>query len=83
MGDGIIEIVVDWVNYLRDVLLWGNDDPVFPFLPQRAQNSSYHFEAVGLDRKHWSNATPIRTIFKNHSPMPDILISTRTALGTR
>jgi integrase/recombinase XerD len=25
---------------------------------------SRHFEAVGLDRKHWSTATPIRKIFR-------------------
>ncbi|MCX7178660.1 MAG: tyrosine-type recombinase/integrase [Proteobacteria bacterium] len=63
VGDEILEIVVDWVNYLRDELLWGNDDPVFPST-RREQNSSYLFEIVGIDRKHWSNATPIRTIFK-------------------
>lgn len=27
--------------------------------------SSCHFEAAGLDRKNWSTASPIRTIFKN------------------
>ena len=26
---------------------------------------SHQFEVVGLDRKHWSTASPIRTIFKN------------------
>ena len=64
VGDEILEVVVDWVSYLRDVLLWGHDDPVFPST-RRAQNSSYQFEVVGLDRKHWSNASPIRTIFKD------------------
>ena len=63
VGDEILEIVVDWVNYLHAEMLWGNDDPVFPST-RREQNSSYHFEVVGLDRKHWSNATPIRKIFK-------------------
>jgi len=27
--------------------------------------ASRHFEAVGLDRKGWSNTTPIRAIFKD------------------
>lgn len=62
VGDEIVEIVADWVNYLRDELLWGNDDPVFPST-RIAFGASKQFEVVGLDRKHWSNATPIRTIF--------------------
>jgi len=63
VGDEILEIFTDWVNYLRNELLWGNDDPVFPST-RLEQNSNYQFEAVGLSRSHWSNATPIRTIFK-------------------
>ena len=63
VGDGIIEIVVDWLNYLREVLLWGNDDPVFPST-RIAYGASKQFEVVGLERSHWSNASPIRTIFK-------------------
>ena len=63
VGDEILEIVVGWVRYLRDKMLWGNDDPVFPST-RRAQNSNYHFEVIGIDRKHWSNASPIRKIFK-------------------
>ncbi len=63
VGDKILEIVVGWVRYLRDKMLWGNDDPVFPST-RRAQNSNYHFEVVEIDRKHWSNASPIRKIFK-------------------
>ncbi|MCR4299921.1 MAG: hypothetical protein NUV75_14435 [Gallionella sp.] len=58
VGDEILEIVVDWVNYLRDELLWGNDDPVFP-ATRIAVGASRQFEVVGLDRKHWSTATPI------------------------
>jgi len=63
VGDEIQEIVVDWVKYLREEKLWGNDDPLFPST-RVAQNTNYQFEAVGLDRKHWSSATPIRKIFK-------------------
>ena len=63
VGDEILEIVVSWVNYLRDVLLWGNDDPVFSST-RIAYGASKQFEVVGLERSHWSNASPIRTIFK-------------------
>lgn len=64
VGDEIVEIVAGWVSYLRDELLWGNDDPVFP-TTRIAVGASRQFEVVGLDRKHWSTATPIRTIFRD------------------
>lgn len=63
VGDEVLEILRDWVKYLREELLWGNDDPLFPATKIEC-GASRHFEAIGLDRKCWSNATPIRTIFK-------------------
>ena len=30
VGGDIRQIVVDWVNYLRQEKLWGLDDPLFP-----------------------------------------------------
>jgi len=63
VGKEIEEIVVGWVNYLRNVKLWGNDDPLFP-ATQVAVGENQRFQVVGLERKHWSNATPIRTIFR-------------------
>jgi hypothetical protein len=64
LAQEIHEIVAEWVSYLRDENLWGNDDPLFP-ATRIAVGASHHFEAAGLARKHWSNATPIRTIFKD------------------
>lgn len=63
VGDEIRQIVVDWVNYLQHELLWGNDDPLFPSTRMEL-NSALQFQAVGLERKHWSTATPIRKIFR-------------------
>ena len=63
VGDDIRAIVVDWVQYLRRDKLWGVDDPLFPATLVMV-GESLRFEATGLDRKHWSNAGPIRTIFK-------------------
>lgn len=63
VGDEIRKIVADWVTYLRDELLWGNDDPLFPST-HMTQNADRQFVAAGLARAHWSNATPIRTIFR-------------------
>ena len=64
VGDEICGIVSEWISFLRDVKLWGNDDPLFP-ATRVAVGSSHQFEASGLKRKHWSTATPIRTIFRD------------------
>jgi hypothetical protein len=63
VGDDIRTIVADWVTYLRSEKLWGLDDPLFP-ATKVAVGDNLRFGAVGLDRKHWSSASPIRTIFK-------------------
>jgi integrase len=64
VGEDIPRIVVDWVNYLRKEKLWGLDDPLFP-ATKIVIGDSRHFVASGLDRKHWSSASPIRKIFKD------------------
>jgi integrase len=64
VGDDIRQIVVDWVNYLRQEQLWSRDDPLFPST-KVVVGETRHFEVSGLDRKHWSSAGPIRTIFKS------------------
>jgi integrase/recombinase XerD len=64
VGDDIRRIVVDWIDYLRREQLWGLDDPLFP-ATKILVGDNQHFEASGLDRKHWSSAGPIRTIFKD------------------
>jgi integrase len=64
VGDDIRRIVVDWANHLRREKLWGLDDPLFP-ATKIVVGDTRHFEAAGLDRKHWSNAGPIRTIFRD------------------
>jgi integrase len=63
VGDDMRAVVADWVAYLRTDKVWGLDDPLFP-ATKVAVGDNLQFEAVGLDRKHWSNASPIRTIFK-------------------
>jgi len=64
VGDDIRAIFEDWVTYLREVKLWGNDDPLFPATGIEYSQASHQFEVVGLKRKCWSNASPIRTIFR-------------------
>jgi integrase len=63
VGDDVRQIVLGWVAFLRNVLLWGEDDPLFPATAVTV-GASQQFEAAGLARKHWSSADPIRGIFK-------------------
>ena len=64
VGDEILRILAEWVTFLREEMLWGNDDPLFP-ATRIALGDSRQFEAVGLERAHWSSAARIRTIFRD------------------
>jgi len=64
VGDEIRQIVADWMTYLREEKLWGNDDPLFP-ATEVGLGSKQHFEALGVKQAHWSTATSIRTIFRD------------------
>ena len=63
VGDEIRRIVAEWVSYLRENKLWGNDDPLFP-ATRIALGATRQFEVSGLERDHWSSASPIRKIFR-------------------
>jgi integrase len=63
VGDEIRRIVAEWVSYLREGKLWGNDDPLFP-ATRIALGATRQFEVSGLKRGHWSSASPIRAIFR-------------------
>lgn len=72
VGDEIRRTVVEWVAFLREEMLWGNDDPLFP-ATQVISGATRQFEAVGLARTGWSSAAPIRTIFRDafvHAGLP-------------
>lgn len=63
VGDDIRQIVAEWVNYLKEQKLWGNDDPLFP-MTEVGVNEYKQFDAIGLKRKHWSTTAPVREIFR-------------------
>ena len=63
VGAEIRQIVDDWVLHLQRDLLWGHDDPLFP-ATRVELGDQLHFEAVGIERKAWATAAPIRAIFK-------------------
>lgn len=64
VGDEARAIVDEWVQFLRNDKLWGNDDPLFPATLVQL-GATQQFEVVGLERKAWSSASPIREIFKS------------------
>ncbi len=63
VGDDLKQLVIDWVRYLREVKLYGNDDPVFP-RTLCVLGPDLCFKADGLEPVAWSSAGPIRIIFK-------------------
>jgi integrase len=71
VGDDFRDTVVSWIQYLRQEKLWGLDDPLFP-ATKIVVGYTRHFEASGLDRKHWSGAGPIRDIFKRAFAAADV-----------
>jgi integrase len=64
VGDEAFRIVEAWVSYLREEKLWGNDDPLFP-ATRIALGATRQFAVSGLDRAHWSSASPVRSIFRD------------------
>lgn len=64
VGDEIRQIVIDWVSYLKNNLLYGNDDPLFP-KTNVVQGENRTFEPSGFKREHWQTASSIRKIFKD------------------
>lgn len=63
VGAELRQIVANWVTFLIEEKLWGNEDPLFP-MTKVAVGKNHQFEACGLKREHWSTATPIREIFR-------------------
>mgnify|MGYP000014681575 CR=1 FL=1 len=63
VGELPTKILTDWIGYLINELGYKQNDPLFP-KTKLAHNKNQQFEAVGLLKEHWSNATPIRKVFK-------------------
>jgi integrase len=63
VGEDIEAIAADWLDWLTGGEGFGPEDPLFP-KTRIAIGESGLFEAVGLDRAHWSDAAAIRRIFR-------------------
>jgi len=63
VGDDIHTIVIDWVKYLREELLFSDNDPLFPknLIEQDEYKS---FKSDKLSKEPWKSATAVREIIK-------------------
>lgn len=63
VGGRAEQILRDWIGELRDEQQWCEEDPLFPATAV-GLNDDRRFAAVGLLRSTWSNADPVRKIFR-------------------
>lgn len=63
VGGDALGMFTEWCQHLRQKLLWGDDDPLFP-ATQISIDESGGFAPRGLRRDNWKSAGPIREIFK-------------------
>jgi integrase len=61
---GDVELIVrEWIDFLTTEKLYGPDDPLFPSTKVGLTDRGV-FGALGLSRAYWSNAGPIRKVFR-------------------
>jgi integrase len=63
VGEDIETIFAEWVRYLRQVKLYGNDDPVFP-RTRCVVDAEQSWTVAGVEPVFWSSAEPVRKIFR-------------------
>ncbi len=64
IGQEIDEIVRDWIAELKTEHRFGASDPLFP-KTDVGIGPSRHFEAIGIAREPWANASSAARIFKH------------------
>jgi integrase len=64
VGADIRQILVDWINYLREVKGFGPDDPLFP-KSKVEFDANDEYRAISIDRAPWANANRVRQIFRD------------------
>ncbi len=71
VGGEALAIFTAWVEYLRGTLLFGDNDPLFP-ATKIGVGPHGGFMPIGLARTAWSNADPVRKIFRNAYAAADL-----------
>jgi integrase len=62
LGGDLNDMVVQWIEELCTVHLFAPNDPVFP-RTKVGQGEDMSFQVTGIEPIHWSDASPVRTIF--------------------
>lgn len=63
VGDKLEQVLIDWIRELRKDHLFADGDPLFPKTRVEV-GAARRFQAVGIDRKPWSNPSAAAKIFK-------------------
>jgi len=63
VGQAIEDEVESYLSYLKDDLGFSPDDPLFPST-RMGHDELDRFKPIGLTRKHWIKAQPMRKVFK-------------------
>ena len=63
IGEDYKQAFYDWVNYLRNEKLFGNDDALFP-KPEMIVGANGGFEVNGLSRENYQGSTALRDAIK-------------------
>jgi integrase len=63
IGGDLTKIVADWIEELRTVHLFGPNDPLFP-RTRLGHDADKAFRVEGIEPVHWSDASPVRAIFR-------------------
>ncbi len=63
LGDDLKDIVFQWIEELRTAHFFGPNDPIFPRTTV-ANGTDFCFCATGIEPTHWSDASPVRMIFR-------------------
>jgi integrase len=64
LDEGLEDIVLNWVKFLKEDQLFADHDPLFP-KPVVEHDENKCFMVTGLSRDHWASASPVRSIFKD------------------
>jgi integrase len=63
VGEDILTIFEEWIDFLKRQKGYSPEDPLFP-KTRIGRDGSAGFAVLGIEKKHWSTTTPIRNIFK-------------------
>lgn len=75
LDEGLEEIFLDWIKYLKEDQLFAAHDPLFPQTAMGHDDNDC-FTPTGLSRDPWADASPVRAIFKRAFEAADLPVFT-------